>query len=72
MTYIAPFCLLAGVAGTADTGPTTGQGLPQWPDRYAAAGHRPTWATAMKMTIEIVSRRDQHVFEISDAHLGVS
>ena len=34
-----------------------------WADAGYSARKLATWATAMKMTIEIVSRRHQHVFE---------
>jgi transposase len=35
-----------------------------WADAGYSARKLATWATAMKMTIEIVSRRQQHVFEV--------
>jgi transposase len=35
-----------------------------WADAGYTARKLAAWATAMKMTIEIVSKRDQHVFEI--------
>jgi putative transposase len=35
-----------------------------WADAGYTAGKLGTWAAAMKMTIEVVAKRDQHVFEV--------
>ena len=35
-----------------------------WADAGYTARKLAAWATALKMTIEIVSKRDQHVFEV--------
>jgi transposase len=35
-----------------------------WADAGYAAGKLTAWATAVKMTIEIVAKRDRHVFEV--------
>ena len=35
-----------------------------WADAGYAAGKLAAWAAAMKMTVQIVAKRDRHVFEV--------